>query len=349
MFDVLSTSEAASALGVSERRVRALISNGQLPAQRFMGRWAIPTDAVKSGSVRPEAGRPMAEETAWTILRLLSGASLEQPSEQLQHRIPALFDAPEPVEKVISWVSRRGVPVRVVGSAGGILSLLEDERVVISGGHAIAAVATPSRLRVYVSSTDVSTLLDDYDLRRVVVGSELPNATLWAVSDLNGVPRSPINPRLAAAPVAAIDLLEDGSNEGATTIATRIIAAAVGALEHARTAKTSNRGGRRRRPHAVVDTLDTLHGPTNTEVNLPISLDWGPNPVYDLSDEAELRECYRRVLNESLTVEQLETYLDKATLLREWHNIKPASEVRFIWENRFPELASGPPKAVENV
>ena len=74
-------------------------------------------------------------------------------------------------------------------------------------------------------------------------------------------------------------------------------------------------------------------------MHLPISLDWGPNPVYDLSKDAEIRTFYERVLNESLSVAQLETFLNKEILVDLWPRLWPDREVRKLWEDRFPELA----------
>ena len=41
MQDVLSVGDAASALGVTPGRVRALIRDGRLPASKFAGRWVV--------------------------------------------------------------------------------------------------------------------------------------------------------------------------------------------------------------------------------------------------------------------------------------------------------------------
>lgn len=46
-----------------------------------------------------------------------------------------------------------------------------------------------------------------------------------------------------------------------------------------------------------------LRGPTDSVVTLPISLDWGTNPVYHLSDDEDRRRLHTRVLNEALHAE----------------------------------------------
>ena len=55
---LLNTSQAAQALGVSERRVRALIAEGKLEAQKVGRDYAIEESALKSVKVYGKAGRP---------------------------------------------------------------------------------------------------------------------------------------------------------------------------------------------------------------------------------------------------------------------------------------------------
>lgn len=55
---LLNTSQAAAALGVSERRVRALIAEGKLIAQKVGRDYAIEESALKSVKIYGKAGRP---------------------------------------------------------------------------------------------------------------------------------------------------------------------------------------------------------------------------------------------------------------------------------------------------
>ncbi len=65
---VISVNDAAERLGVSGRRVRALIESGRLRAQRFGRVWLIEPSAL--GSVEGERlpGRPLNAESAWAEL-----------------------------------------------------------------------------------------------------------------------------------------------------------------------------------------------------------------------------------------------------------------------------------------
>ena len=55
---LLSTSEAAVVLGVSERRVRGLIAEGKLPAHRLGRDYAIEENALRLVRVYGKPGRP---------------------------------------------------------------------------------------------------------------------------------------------------------------------------------------------------------------------------------------------------------------------------------------------------
>jgi excisionase family DNA binding protein len=55
---LLNTSQAAEELGVSERRVRALILEGKLVAQKVGRDYAIEESALKAVKVYGKAGRP---------------------------------------------------------------------------------------------------------------------------------------------------------------------------------------------------------------------------------------------------------------------------------------------------
>ena len=57
--ELLSTKEAAEALGVSARRILQMIDKGQLPAQKIGGVSVINRADVERVKVRPGRGRPV--------------------------------------------------------------------------------------------------------------------------------------------------------------------------------------------------------------------------------------------------------------------------------------------------
>jgi excisionase family DNA binding protein len=61
---LLTTREAASRLGISERRVRVLIQDSKLAAHKLGRDYAIEEDALKSVVVYGKSGRPSSELVA---------------------------------------------------------------------------------------------------------------------------------------------------------------------------------------------------------------------------------------------------------------------------------------------
>ncbi len=72
-MNLMSVDEAALALGVSARRVRALIASKRVPAVRVGRNWALDRSSLWSHG-RRRAGRPISADNAWALLALLSGS-----------------------------------------------------------------------------------------------------------------------------------------------------------------------------------------------------------------------------------------------------------------------------------
>ena len=72
-MDLISVDQAAQALGVTPRRVRALIASRRLPAVRVGRNWALDRSLLRSYG-RRRGGRPINAHNAWALLALLSGS-----------------------------------------------------------------------------------------------------------------------------------------------------------------------------------------------------------------------------------------------------------------------------------
>src|SRR5437867_3462149 len=69
----LSVAEAARALRVSERRVRAMLRDGVLAGRRFGRFWLVRGADVEQRSRSPSRiGRPMSERNAWAVVSRFS-------------------------------------------------------------------------------------------------------------------------------------------------------------------------------------------------------------------------------------------------------------------------------------
>jgi excisionase family DNA binding protein len=72
-MEPISVAHAAEALGVSPRRVRALIGSKRLPAVRLGRNWALDRSLLRSHE-RSSGGRPVSADNAWALLALLSSS-----------------------------------------------------------------------------------------------------------------------------------------------------------------------------------------------------------------------------------------------------------------------------------
>jgi hypothetical protein len=94
------------------------------------------------------------------------------------------------------------------------------------------------------------------------------------------------------------------------------------------------------RTAVLVDSLDELRGPSSGIVELPHHLLWQPNRRVDLDDDWNRKWAYSLVLREALSVDDLRTWLDGATLRRPWPSLNLPTAVRRAWEARLPVLDS---------
>jgi hypothetical protein len=194
-------------LGVSDRRVRALIDSGQLPAHQIAGRWVVSAEAV-SGFLSRSAGRPMAERSAWSVMSRLAGEDIRM-SSRLRNQLVHLGDGPAPHLRLWAWMSARGQLFRAWAFSPVIDDLSGDDRLILSGEHGVQNLAPSDHLHAYVAAADIDQVVDDHNLH-AVSGGRVPNVLLWAVADPDAIPRRPDNPHIAADVVSALDLLDDG-------------------------------------------------------------------------------------------------------------------------------------------
>lgn len=108
----MSVNQAAQALGVSPRRVRALIESDRVPAVRLGRSWALDRSLLRSRRGR-RAGRPVSADNAWALLALLSGSeapwadvfSRSRLKRRLLNRgwVEKALESSEPRSAIHSW------------------------------------------------------------------------------------------------------------------------------------------------------------------------------------------------------------------------------------------------------
>ncbi len=100
---VMNVNEASEALGVSPRRVRAMISQGTIPAQMVKGRWQLQDYNPRTQRSR----RPLSPSSRTALVDTLRTRSLgtltAQTRARTADRLRALRDTSDPASLIASW------------------------------------------------------------------------------------------------------------------------------------------------------------------------------------------------------------------------------------------------------
>lgn len=96
----LSVRDAATRLGVSPQRVRAMIYQGLLAASKVGRSWVLDPDDNSLRQRTSEAGRALGAATAWAILALLNGDSPDWLHPSVRSKLRRRVRDP-------SWLRRR--------------------------------------------------------------------------------------------------------------------------------------------------------------------------------------------------------------------------------------------------
>ncbi len=92
-------------------------------------------------------------------------------------------------------------------------------------------------------------------------------------------------------------------------------------------------------PYDTPSSFDSLRGPADGVLILPITVHWGPDATADLSTADGLEKAYEHVVRED-TRQQQEKLLNADLLARVWPQLRLPKRCRTLWETRFTELAA---------
>jgi excisionase family DNA binding protein len=204
----LSPAEAADLLGLSPRRVYALVGEGRLRAERVGGRILVNRDSVEARASGAAAnGRPFSARRGWALLLLAAGlepAGLEPDARSKLRRV---------LRKRDLWAMRARFGPRAErrvlrAHASDLARIAADPAVVRSGASAAAdaglpLVAPEAPLDVYVDAATAKRLVERYQLSPSPRG----NVRLQVVPD---EVRAWLTGPVAPWPAVALDLAEDG-------------------------------------------------------------------------------------------------------------------------------------------
>lgn len=206
--DWLSPAEAAHRLGVSPRRVYALVDDGHLRAERVGGRLLLRRDSVEaraSGAVAN--GRPFSARRGWALLLMAAGLD----------PVGLAPDARSKLRRVLRERDLWGLRARFGTRAerrvlrahpSDLARIAGDPAVVRSGAGAAAdaglsLVAPGAPLELYVDAATAERLIERYRLSPSPRG----NVTVRVVPD---EVRAWLTGSVAPWPAVALDLAEDG-------------------------------------------------------------------------------------------------------------------------------------------
>ncbi len=186
MPELVDVAEAARELDLDPSRVRALIANGALRADKVGGRWLVHWDSVVARRRAPvPPGRPLTPHNAWALLLEASGETV-----------------PGDVEPVARWRRRQAlqhwgllaIPRRLDRRArvqqfwalpGELRALRDSDALVLTGSSAAGALglelAAPDAIDAYVPLRRLDEIVRAHALEEA--SSSQANVTLRAVPD----------------------------------------------------------------------------------------------------------------------------------------------------------------------
>jgi excisionase family DNA binding protein len=160
----LSVGQAAAKLGVSERRMRALIYAGSVHAERVGSQWTVDEAALARYS--PNVARPLSPRNAWGLLELSAGLRPAlSPSElsRARKRLSALGNSRSPEQLLRSWFAQRSERRVYRASHLDISDLRDDGRLLVSGAsHAESGISAGDLAEGYVAAPDQAALVAEY-------------------------------------------------------------------------------------------------------------------------------------------------------------------------------------------
>ena len=209
----MSVNDAAGELSVSPRRVRQLVEQGALPAQRVGRSLLLQASAVRARAAEsPSPGRPFSPDMAWALLRCLDGAASGEAvvlDRRLRHRVGKLSSEPHTASDWRRLLAARGRRRRFWVHPGAVDGLLRDARVHEGRARAAAAhgmaISAAGDLSVYVAEQDLVGLIGSVQAESDEEGNLLVYVVPQGASAVLPAPGDPVG-----AAAAAADMLESG-------------------------------------------------------------------------------------------------------------------------------------------
>jgi excisionase family DNA binding protein len=208
MVDPISIPEAAQALKLSSARVRAMASQGQLPAVKIGDRWLVERSAVEQRRRRKAfRGRRFTPQNAWAVLLLASGEDVPKLDPSVRSRLKKAL-ALEGLGKLAPRLENRADVSTHKAHPGEIPYVIEDKALVPSGISAAGSMGVgllaSREADGYIAQSQLQRFVDEHALSP---GGIEGNVRLRAVPDAVW---SDLAGRSVAPPAAvALDLADE--------------------------------------------------------------------------------------------------------------------------------------------
>jgi len=205
MRELVSVPEAARELRLNPSRVRSLIVDGSLRADKIAGRWLVHSESVAERQREPvPSGRPMAARNAWAMLLAASGEPFPEgidPAVRWRLRQALTHQG---LVAVRGRLGRRAEVERFWALPGELRALHMSKDIVLTGSSAAGALglplAAPDTIDAYIRASRLDELVDEHGLDDVdEVGQD--NVVLRIVPD-----EAWLLDERRAAPIAAVAL-----------------------------------------------------------------------------------------------------------------------------------------------
>jgi excisionase family DNA binding protein len=229
MPELVDVSQAARELGLHPSRVRSLIADGALRADKVGGRWLVHWESVVARRREPmPPGRPLAARNVWTLLLEASGEPVPDDTDPM-----ALWRMRKALQHqglvaVRGRLDRRAQIHRFWALPGELRTLHGDDALVLTGSSAAGALhlelAAPDTIDAYLAAGQLQEVVHDYGLEDAAPSQS--SVMLRAVPDeawvLNGrriAPRAAValdlasypDPRSARVGIGLLEQLDHGS------------------------------------------------------------------------------------------------------------------------------------------
>lgn len=169
MAELVSVPDAARELDLDPSRVRSLIVDGSLRADKVAGRWLVHWDSVVARRREPmPPGRPMAAHNAWALLLAASGepfpkgldpATRWRLRQALQH---------QGLVAIRGRLERRAQVQRYWALPGELRALRDSKNIALTGSSAAQGLglAAPDTIDAYLPADRLATVIADHGLQQ---------------------------------------------------------------------------------------------------------------------------------------------------------------------------------------